>query len=76
MQGSMSQNLDLGPILHFMKCRILHFKKLPVFKHQIKTRALMKKNGDTRPSGGALRAYTENFRSITQILTEISMLNK
>ena len=34
IEGSMSQNLDLGPSLYFIKCKILYIKniqKLPDF---------------------------------------------
>ena len=44
MQGKVSQNVDLGPSFHFMKCRKTYFEnilkmyqKLPVFLHEIKT---------------------------------------
>ena len=47
MQGSLSQISDLGPSFHFMKSRKLHCKKkdkkLPIFCHKMKTRALIKK---------------------------------
>ena len=46
MEGSMSQNFDLGLSFCFMVCRRKHFEKkykksqkLPVFYHKIKTRA-------------------------------------
>ena len=46
MQGSLSQNFDLGPSFNFMKCRKKDFEnilkiyqKLPVFWHKIKTKA-------------------------------------
>ena len=46
MEGSVSQNFDLGLSFCFMQCRRRHFEKkykksqkLPVFYHKIKTRA-------------------------------------
>ena len=46
MEGSMSQNFDLGLSFCFMLCRGMNFEKeykksqkLPVFYHKIKTRA-------------------------------------
>ena len=45
MQGRVSQNFDLGPSYHFMKCIKKYFEnilkisqKLPVFLHKIKTK--------------------------------------
>ena len=46
MEGSVSQNFDLGLSFCFMQCRRRHFEKkykksqkFPVFYHKIKTRA-------------------------------------
>ena len=42
MEGSVSQNLNLGPSLHFIKCSSLHFKKISKdirFLTSIKTKA-------------------------------------
>ena len=41
MQGTLSQNLYLGPTFDFIKCRNLNIKKLQkvtLFSHKIKTR--------------------------------------
>ena len=47
MEGTVSQNFDLGPRFHFMKCGKLGLK-VTLFCDKIKTKTLIKKKTETR----------------------------